>query len=246
MCSTRDYIRRYWNNNLPTSVNSNGVQQIRIPTTGYYRFTAYGAMGGNQGDQGALSVAPFIGGKGATVSAIYYLKTGDLINMAIGQSGTSRFGCCSAPMDLAGGGGGGSFVWIEGRDKVPLVVAGGGGGVSSSTTAPNQPYCFNGAAFEDVRFLNSLCVQTLTTLQAPLAGTTGLGGQFVSGNPVSWGGPGAGWSGNGSFVSPNLVSNYTGLSFPFFWGGRTIASGATLGHYSGEINLKNLSFVVLL
>ena len=85
-----------------------------IPVTGAYEIDAFGAAGGTIG-----GVAGALGGEARGVIA---LSTGDILSIAVG--GHSSF---SDEAYSAGGGGGGTFVFLDtsGVD-VALVVAGGG------------------------------------------------------------------------------------------------------------------------
>lgn len=103
-----------------------GVQTFRIPQTGTYRISAYGARGGNaKSDQWRHQ-----GGYGALAWGTFKLKKGDHLHVVVGQSGDYRPSTQNGDSNVdGGGGGGGTFVWVN-DDPEPLVVAGGGGGAS--------------------------------------------------------------------------------------------------------------------
>ena len=222
-CSARDFIRRNLNATMPVTVTSGGVQQFRIPNSGFYRFTAFGAAGGFGGALGPLSVST-VGGRGAVVASTVYLVKNTLINMVIGQSGTYRSTCCRGPDTLGGGGGGGTFVWVD-KTQFPIVAAAGGGGSPSIITA--NYICASGADTDDPRFLNSTCVAT--SLPNINAGFAGSGGVSSSASQL-FGGPGAGWIGKGSYSVVTSYSGYAGATAPGFMGGSTLP---TAGRFEG-------------
>lgn len=100
---------------------TNGVQLFRIPVSGSYKITAYGARGGH----GLRDNPNYSGGHGAKAWGTFNLKKGDVLSVVIGQPGNyaSEIGAS----ETGGGGGGGTFVWVN-SEEIPLVVAGGGGG----------------------------------------------------------------------------------------------------------------------
>lgn len=101
----------------------NGIQIFKIPATGLYRLTVYGARGGH----GRLDNPNFRGGDGAMATAMFNFKKDDLLYVVVGQPGNTRSGGY-VTRETGGGGGGGTFVWLNDGD-VPLLVAGGGGGM---------------------------------------------------------------------------------------------------------------------
>lgn len=90
------------------------LQAWTAPAAGTYRITATGASGASAMQAQARGVT---GGCGAEISGEFTLNAGDTIEVLVGQKGTAT--------DVSGGGGGGSFVTLNGT---PLVIAGGGGG----------------------------------------------------------------------------------------------------------------------
>ena len=87
------------------------VQTYKVPTTGLYDITAFGAQGGNGRSTGGL---------GAEVSGAVRLTQGTMLDVVVGGQGLSSG-------SRAAGGGGGSFVFVPGA-VLPLAVSGGGGG----------------------------------------------------------------------------------------------------------------------
>ena len=100
---------------------SNGIQVLRLTTTGVYRIEAYGAEGG-----GATTITA-ISGKGAIMKGDFSLSAGAILYILVGQQGQS--------MGYASGGGGGTFVGTGASlaTSTALIVAGGGGGGGNST-----------------------------------------------------------------------------------------------------------------
>ena len=89
---------------------ADGIQLWTAPATGTYRIAAWGAQGGSS-EEGAQ-------GRGAHVEGSFALSRGDVLQVLVGQMGSS-----GSLYDF--GGGGGSFVALA--DDTPLLVAGGGG-----------------------------------------------------------------------------------------------------------------------
>ena len=86
---------------------SAGFQTWVVPNTGTYTIEVAGAQGGYS-----------TGANGATMYGEFSLVAGDILTIAVGQSGANGSG--------SGGGGGGTFVALNTTD--PLIIAGGGGG----------------------------------------------------------------------------------------------------------------------
>ena len=96
------------------TINTQGIQEWTVPTTGTYRITVAGAKGGD----GSVSN----GGNGAVMIGDFTLTHGDELKILVGQMGQTE--------SDDGSGGGGTFV-VE-SDNTPLIIAGGGGGGSHS------------------------------------------------------------------------------------------------------------------
>ena len=97
------------------TINTQGIQEWTVPTTGTYSIEAWGASGGTNG------------GLGAKIIGSFSLSANDLLKLAVGQKGTTH----SSNSDSSSGGGG-SFV-VKGGNA--LLVAGGGGGGTRSTNS---------------------------------------------------------------------------------------------------------------
>lgn len=88
------------------------INRIRIPENGYYRVTAKGAK--------AADGKMHSGGRGAIISATFFLRAGDvLIILCGGMSLLQKFST---------GGGGGTFVAVNEINQDNLLIAAGGGG----------------------------------------------------------------------------------------------------------------------
>lgn len=97
---------------------SGSERYYTIPYTGLYTLYAEGAQGGNYGS--------YVGGKGGSVSAKYWLQKGEIITYIIGgQNGYNSGGTAN----MYAGGGGATI--ISTNQKGIIMVAGGGGGASA-------------------------------------------------------------------------------------------------------------------
>lgn len=119
--SQSDINSAYNNTNLSglVTVNEPGIQKWIVPATGFYRIKAAGASGAVTGGSGEP-------GLGATMEGTFFLVEGQILNIAVGQEGSTG----STPANGGGGGGGGgSFVVFDGAtaDEHILLIAGGGG-----------------------------------------------------------------------------------------------------------------------
>ena len=81
--------------------------------SGLYTIDVHGAKGGDSNWSGNA----YVGGLGAKMQGQFALEAGQILNILVGQVGTSS---------SEGGGGGGTYV--AKADETPLIVAGGGGG----------------------------------------------------------------------------------------------------------------------
>ncbi len=173
------------------TVLGKGIQQWTVPATGSYTFTVKGASGGT---------STTYSGYGAQVNGTVMLNAGTILNILVGQVGSSH------ATSNSDGGGGGSFV-AQGASyttATPLFVAGGGGGAAqtivagqnaSTTTAvvssAIQQFGSNGAGFSTpgVNF-------TYGTYNPVAKSFTNGGNGQMGGQAGGW--PGAGY-GDGGF-----------------------------------------------
>ncbi|KAM6913051.1 ALK tyrosine kinase receptor [Xenentodon cancila] len=127
-----------------------GIQMWRVPETGTYRITAYGAAGGR-------SVLAMSRSHGVYITGDFMLKRGELLYILVGQQGEDA---CPNPNAMlkkicleqsgpmvnisqvkggGGGGGGATYVFkVDGEVFVPLIIAAGGGGRGYSSQAETQ------------------------------------------------------------------------------------------------------------
>ena len=152
------------------TINTQGVQEWTIPSSGTYQIQTWGAQGGNAGS--------YVGGTGAYMKGEFTLSGGETLKILVGQQG----GTYAKTVDsITSGGGGGSFV--SASSNTPLIVAGGGGGSHHATSY----FSSNG---------RSATNQTYgITATGGIGSDNGLGGA----SPGSYaGGGGGGFTGNGA------------------------------------------------
>jgi hypothetical protein len=108
----------YAGTQLDGEVNvSGGIQEWVVPATGVYEITSIGAQGGRDQNNSA-------GGAGASLKGEFSLNAGDVVKILVGQQGVDGV---AVAWHRAGGGGGGTFVWLD-NGNVPLIIAAGGSG----------------------------------------------------------------------------------------------------------------------
>ena len=128
---------------------------------------AVGAAGGrNTGDN-------YLGGKGARMKGTVTVQEGATLKVIVGGKGED--------VKENAGGGGGTFVWLEGSDA-PLIAAGGGGGGGPDNAGIDAVTSVNGTNGNGV---------------TGGAGVDGFGGTAPAGYNFTGGG-GAGWKSNGN------------------------------------------------
>lgn len=158
------------------------IEELLVPESRPYRIVVKGAKAAD-GDKGA-------GGRGAVIEATFDLAKGDKLAVLCGQMSSK-----STRGDS--GGGGGTFVALNGRAN-PLIVAGGGGGTSG-----------DGANGLDAS-LNAEGSNGDPFPTAGVGGKAGAGGRF---GLLSTGGGGGGFNGDGVADSANPRINSPGQSF---------------------------------
>lgn len=98
------------------TINTLGIQEWVVPTSGTYKITAIGACGGEeQGDY-----YPGKPGTGATIKGDFSLTQGTVVYIVVGQKGKYD--------NNGSGGGGGSFAFTGNPAGNGLLIAAGGGG----------------------------------------------------------------------------------------------------------------------
>jgi hypothetical protein len=150
------------------SVNTQGIQELIIPTTANYEIEVAGACGcGGTTSESKRSIA----GNGRIIKQNIALSQGDILKLVVGQKPLiSSYG---------GGGGGGSFVIKNGTC---LIAAGGGAGDSYYITG-------RGSNARDMLGGDT------GIGGAGGAGRGGGGGGGASSEAANTGGGGGGWSG---------------------------------------------------
>jgi hypothetical protein len=107
------------------TVNTQGIQEWTVPSSGLYRIEALGASGNQQTGKRF--------GTGARMIGEFNLTAGQVLKVVVGQRGISSVsaweGC---------GGGGASFV-VDTFNNTPLVVAAGGAGGNGNGNYPTRP-----------------------------------------------------------------------------------------------------------
>lgn len=179
------------------TVTGQGIQQWVVPSSGNYSISAVGSCGGEL--QGTFF--PGLPGTGASISGEFYLTSGTIINVVVGQKGT--YG------DNGSGGGGGTFVYSGNPGGAGLLVAAGGGGGHGhgSGSVPSGAHGGGGSA------------TTAIVNGAYGTGNGGSPGVGLGGNPgsgCSFGGHGAGgagWSSNGGLPTCGAATGGNSTTF---------------------------------
>lgn len=104
------------------TINTQGIQEWKVPVSGLYSIRALGAQGGDNSENNIRKP-----GLGADMYGEFSLTAGQVIKILVGQTGGETNIDCSSG-NRAAGGGGGSFVTDS--FNTPLIVAGGGNGES--------------------------------------------------------------------------------------------------------------------
>jgi hypothetical protein len=165
---------------------TNGIQEWTVPQTGTYRIEAWGGSAGR--------TQSYLGGRGAIIRADVTLTINEVIQILVGQGGTSKSDNCNV------GAGGGTFVVRApyNTNASILVIAGGGGGTAQRT---------------------GLDAVTTTTGGTSSSGTAG--GSNGQGGGSNQGPSGAGFFGNGAAAQwGNLSGVNNGIAQAFVNGGQ--------------------------
>ena len=216
------------------AINTQGIQEWVVPTTGAYSFVVAGAHGA--ASTGALNIR---GGRGALITAKKTLTAGTRLYILVGQAGSAN--------TTNGGGGGASFVRIGvGSDTSTLIVAGGGGGTrtqasadggdASTTTSGMSPGNGYGTGTITTFYANT-SANSFPSGTTFLRGSTanaytdiGYGGQAPASN---FGDGGAGWLGDGYDDGGTTTNLAIKLSSTGLGGG---AAGTAAGGFGGGGN----------
>ena len=217
------------------TINTQGIQEWVVPTSGNYSFEVVGAHGA--ASTGASNTR---GGRGAYITARKNLTSGTRLYIVVGQAGTANLN--------HGGGGGASFVQLGvGSDTSTLIVAGGGGGTrtgatanggdaSTATSGTSTGVSYNigtTTTFFSNTVANSYPSQTSTPPQGTASNAftrVGLGGLASISN---FGDGGAGWLGDGYDDNSGSTTAAVKLSGTAIGGGGAVG---TLGGFGGGGN----------
>ena len=126
------YAAQTWTSNAAffSQGRAQGYQVWQPPTNGIYEIE----VAGGRGNWGSTSDSH---GRGAIVRGNFILSTANKLEMVVGQIAGSSVNISSSPSTNSGvtmaGGGGGSFVVLQGT-STPIIIAGGGAGSYSSIT----------------------------------------------------------------------------------------------------------------
>ncbi len=175
------------------TISRNGTQNWTVPSTGDYLIEVAGAQGGSETGYDLNT-----GGLGAKMKGTFSLTKGQVIQIVVGQKGTSN--------PQAPSGGGGSFVVNE--DNTPLIIAGGGGGTG---------YYVNASGTGGINSTNANAGHNpgragTTTGQAP-GGSNGNGGYAGRLTPG-----GGGFYTDGNYSGADSGTSIAGAGLSFFNG----------------------------
>lgn len=202
-------------------INTQGIQEWVVPSTGTYLFEVSGASGGSNS---------LLSGHGAKVTGEYTLIAGTQLKILVGQMGSSN------AITYSDGGGGASFV-ISGSTL--LFVAGGGGGAAQASFAGkdaslttsvlnNSPSLFGSSGAGYSTNGTHFTFHTYTTVaQAFINGGAGQEGGKAGGWPGGTYGEG-GFGGGGSSCSCSTGGGGGGGGYQGGGGGLT-TSGSNSG-----------------
>ena len=193
------------------SVVTQGVQEWTIPSTGDYYISASGAEGG-YGNGGIGVGGATYPGRGAQIIGKFSLTQGQNLKIVVGQQGAH------GPNSEGAGGGGGTFVWLDGN-STPLIVAGGGGGAGEEDSAKALDA--------------SIFVDGIASASGDLGGKAGSHGNDASDNE---GFGGSGWATSGTHAGAGkkfIGGDATKSDGGFGGGGGGNQGGGGGGGYSG-------------
>jgi hypothetical protein len=207
------------------SINS-GFQTWTVPINGPYLIEVAGAEGGYSN-----------AGLGAVMIGEFVLISGDVLTIAIGQSGITGA--------TGGGGGGGSFVV---NVSTPLVVAGGGGGshyylasqpIGGQSTETDKSNATTGSSYGGASGGGWFGDGANGTHNS--TGGKGWANGLIGGTKAHWDtGDGGFGGGGGSAWSPGGGGGYNGGTTPSSYG-NAVPGGSGGGSYNAGTNQSNSS-----
>lgn len=177
------------NLNGRVTINTQGVQEWRVPTSGEYSVTAAGAAGGSNLN------GNFTGGGGAVLTTKLSLTQDTILKIVVGQKGSDNPAICATSY-CAGAGGGGSFVYESSTTTYLVAAGGGGGGASISSNLTSTKTMADGKANSTSG--SSTSSGAPCTVYTATGGTGGAGGGISSRGAVNIAGPGAGINSDGA------------------------------------------------
>lgn len=194
------------------TINTQGIQEWTVPTTGDYTIEIAGASGGYT--PGAL------GGKGRVIKIQVTLTAGNLFKILVGQEG----GRHQFSVGYAGGGGGGTYIYNVTNSAFVAVAGGGGGAAQGNTQYVSTQPGVNAAAY------NSTAGTAGTSYAGSYSGP-GAGGTNGGAGTTSGAGSGAGISANGA------NGGYGGLGGTRFAAGGTGGANGKSGSVVATLNI---------
>jgi len=196
------------------NMTTQGVQLWTVPKDGNYTIYCYGARGGDTYPPPNSTTSSYqLGGRGASIEETIYLFKNQVLSIVVGQQGGTSTGTDMYPMrNIAGGGGGGSFVYSG--DLLYCVAGGGSGALHLNST--NFDVYYQGRDGSDTAEPNNQSNSPVVFDDINL----GHGGKS---SHSYGGGNGAGWLSDG-LSSTNTNTSYTtgkieGSSRPSWVGG---------------------------
>ncbi|KAF4084330.1 hypothetical protein AMELA_G00127450 [Ameiurus melas] len=227
LCSS-SYRKSNVNVTVGTKGALKGIQMWRVPETGLYRITAYGAAGGR-------SVLNMFRSHGVYIAGDFRLHKDDMLYILVGQQGEDACPRTEEPLQKicleqrgppdsksmlkGGGGGGGGATYIFKVEKavyIPLLIAAGGGGRG-----------YNGHSESSMELMDhGFSVPGLNGM----SGAAGGGGGWNDSAPVSRGGRPLNLGGQGGAPCHTMGWKTNG---GFGGGGGACTSGGGGGGYRG-------------
>lgn len=204
------------------TVNTQGIQEWTVPTTGLYSIEVWGANAGT----------PRTGqdGLGRKISGDVMLTSGTVLSVVVGQSGllTTQSG-----FQAVGKSGGGGASWVY-SVNTPYIVAGGGGGGGQKSNSSDAPFDTN--FYSGVSYFYATPIQQNTNV-----GQGGPAGDSLN-NQLASGAGGGGWLSDGeesTFNRQNLFDNRGRGKANGFIGGTASNHDADGGFGGGAAGVDN-------
>ncbi|XP_034381036.1 ALK tyrosine kinase receptor [Cyclopterus lumpus] len=231
-------LNSYKNSNVNVTVGTRGpfkgIQMWRVPETGTYRITAYGAAGGR-------SVLAMSRSHGVYITGDFLLRKGELLYVLVGQQGEDACPNSNGKLNKicleqsgpmvnktqvkGGGGGGGGATYVFKVDKevyAPLIIAAGGGGRGYSSLSETQ--------------LEQMDYDPSQPGRSGKSNAAGGGGGWNDRAPVSQGGRPLVLGGQGGQACQKFWQTHGGFGGG---GGGCISGGAGGGYRGGNTSADN-------